>query len=333
MRHHYRTVALAKTGTLFRFACQLGADLSRCDTNERSALLEYADHLALAFQIVDDIRDIEGAADLGKAAGTDAAGHVLSWPVIEWLAESSEACDQWDELGRSRQGPAPHLAAVCGDRTVRGHGPSPNRGNPPDADGGGRPSAVRPFRGGDTPRGAVRVRGRGLAERTARAAGGRPSAGRAAPATANGATAADPVAGRVRNEGARASSTQPRRGDRLVAVCPGVEARAAFLACRTLDVFEDSCGDSALQVEGIVAAGEYLAGRIFDGAADRRACHRARLRPGRPRSRRADPRRVRQLIVSLEPTARRQVESLVADVASRDGHAPPGAAEPAGLRR
>src|SRR4029453_18918888 len=102
MRRHYRTGALAKTGTLFRFACQLGADLSRCDRSEQAALLEYADHLALAFQIVDDIRDVEGATDLGKAAGTDVAGHVLAWPIMEWLAGSPEACNRWDELGRGR---------------------------------------------------------------------------------------------------------------------------------------------------------------------------------------------------------------------------------------
>ena len=187
MRHHYRTVALAKTGTLFRFACQLGADLSRCDTNERSALLEYADHLALAFQIVDDIRDIEGAADLGKAAGTDAAGHVLSWPVIEWLAESSEACDQWDELGRSRQGPA-DLAALRAEigrsgATARARTEATRLTQMAAA-------ALQPF----APSAAVThleelCECAAAVQPSARreAAGGRPSAGRAAPATANGA--------------------------------------------------------------------------------------------------------------------------------------------------
>jgi farnesyl diphosphate synthase len=60
-----------KTGALFRFACEAGAILAGAD---RSALRQYADHIGLAFQIADDILDIESdATTLGKATGKDAA--------------------------------------------------------------------------------------------------------------------------------------------------------------------------------------------------------------------------------------------------------------------
>ena len=58
-----------KTGALFRFACEAGAILGRA---ERTALRQYAEHIGLAFQIADDILDVESSAEaLGKATGKD----------------------------------------------------------------------------------------------------------------------------------------------------------------------------------------------------------------------------------------------------------------------
>jgi farnesyl diphosphate synthase len=63
------TMQAAKTGALFRFACEAGAILAGQD---RSALRRYAEHIGLAFQIADDVLDIESdAATLGKATGKD----------------------------------------------------------------------------------------------------------------------------------------------------------------------------------------------------------------------------------------------------------------------
>ena len=64
-----------KTGALIAAAVQLGA---RCGPAlrpaETAALDEYADAAGLAFQVVDDLLDVEGsAATLGKTAGKDAA--------------------------------------------------------------------------------------------------------------------------------------------------------------------------------------------------------------------------------------------------------------------
>jgi len=63
-----------KTGALFRFSCTAGAILAQRSGPEREALTNYADHIGLAFQIADDLLDVEGSeADLGKAVGKDAA--------------------------------------------------------------------------------------------------------------------------------------------------------------------------------------------------------------------------------------------------------------------
>jgi farnesyl diphosphate synthase len=58
-----------KTGALFRFACEAGAILGEADS---SALRQYADHIGLAFQIADDVLDIESSAEaMGKATQKD----------------------------------------------------------------------------------------------------------------------------------------------------------------------------------------------------------------------------------------------------------------------
>lgn len=68
------TLQAMKTGALFRFACQAGAILGHAGTAERSALALYAERIGLAFQIADDILDVESSsATLGKATGKDKA--------------------------------------------------------------------------------------------------------------------------------------------------------------------------------------------------------------------------------------------------------------------
>lgn len=63
-----------KTGALFRFSSESGAILGRASSPERDALRAYADDLGLAFQIKDDLLDVEGDPALaGKALGQDAA--------------------------------------------------------------------------------------------------------------------------------------------------------------------------------------------------------------------------------------------------------------------
>jgi farnesyl diphosphate synthase len=63
-----------KTGALISFSCTSGAILGKAAESPRAALAAYAHDLGLAFQIVDDLLDVEGtAAEVGKATGKDAA--------------------------------------------------------------------------------------------------------------------------------------------------------------------------------------------------------------------------------------------------------------------
>ncbi len=63
-----------KTGDLINFSCIAGAILGRASEHQVHVLSAYAHDLGLAFQIVDDLLDVEGdAAELGKAAGKDEA--------------------------------------------------------------------------------------------------------------------------------------------------------------------------------------------------------------------------------------------------------------------
>jgi geranylgeranyl pyrophosphate synthase len=95
LRRHYRLVAGAKTGTLFRLACSYGGTAGAVDDDRLCVLMRYADQLALAFQIMDDVRDVEGGPSLGKEAGGDLDRRVPTWPVIEWLATRPGSHDMW----------------------------------------------------------------------------------------------------------------------------------------------------------------------------------------------------------------------------------------------
>jgi farnesyl diphosphate synthase len=63
-----------KTGALLRFGCLAGAILGEANPKQREALDRYGSVLGEAFQIADDLLDVEGdAATVGKATGKDAA--------------------------------------------------------------------------------------------------------------------------------------------------------------------------------------------------------------------------------------------------------------------
>jgi farnesyl diphosphate synthase len=63
-----------KTGALLHFACIAGGILGGASSAEREALSRYGRAVGTAFQIADDLLDVEGdAATVGKATGKDAA--------------------------------------------------------------------------------------------------------------------------------------------------------------------------------------------------------------------------------------------------------------------
>ncbi|HCK31922.1 MAG TPA: farnesyl-diphosphate synthase, partial [Rhodospirillaceae bacterium] len=63
-----------KTGMLISFACEAGAILGKADAARRKALRNFAFDLGMAFQVTDDILDVEAdPAETGKPANQDAA--------------------------------------------------------------------------------------------------------------------------------------------------------------------------------------------------------------------------------------------------------------------
>ena len=72
-----------KTGALLRCAVRLGALAGNATPTQAAQLDRYADALGLAFQIRDDLLDIEGdAATLGKTAGKDIAQAKATFPSL-----------------------------------------------------------------------------------------------------------------------------------------------------------------------------------------------------------------------------------------------------------
>jgi geranylgeranyl diphosphate synthase type II len=61
-----------KTGAMIRASGRIGAILSNANENELSLITSYCDNIGLAFQIIDDILDIQGKSEiLGKTTGKD----------------------------------------------------------------------------------------------------------------------------------------------------------------------------------------------------------------------------------------------------------------------
>ena len=72
-----------KTGALIAFSCEAGAILGKARIEQRLALRGYAHDLGLAFQIADDLLDIEGsAAETGKPVGSDAVAGKATFVTI-----------------------------------------------------------------------------------------------------------------------------------------------------------------------------------------------------------------------------------------------------------
>ncbi|MEN1957749.1 polyprenyl synthetase family protein [Luteimonas changyuni] len=78
-----------KTGALIRAALRMGAIAAGAGHHERQRLDAFAGALGLAFQIRDDLLDVEGeSAVLGKTAGKDAAQDKATFPALIGIAAS-----------------------------------------------------------------------------------------------------------------------------------------------------------------------------------------------------------------------------------------------------
>jgi geranylgeranyl diphosphate synthase type II len=78
-----------KTGALIRGALRAGALLAGAGEGDVAALSAYGERIGLAFQIQDDVLDVEGSlATLGKTAGSDRRKQKITYPDYHGLSAS-----------------------------------------------------------------------------------------------------------------------------------------------------------------------------------------------------------------------------------------------------
>ncbi|MDB4766431.1 polyprenyl synthetase family protein [bacterium] len=84
-----------KTGALISVSLKLGGLTAGADPEKLQSLTQYGKHLGLAFQIVDDLLDLQGSqAKMGKKAGKDAGLGKLTYPALIGAQESQLRAQQ-----------------------------------------------------------------------------------------------------------------------------------------------------------------------------------------------------------------------------------------------
>ncbi len=84
-----------KTGALIVAAVRLGGHVADAPQAIMTMLTRYAEHVGLAFQIVDDILDLTGTAEaLGKSPGKDVEAHKATYPALYGLDQARIEADR-----------------------------------------------------------------------------------------------------------------------------------------------------------------------------------------------------------------------------------------------
>ncbi len=84
----------AKTGALLRASVRMGAIYAGADEEQLEALSRFGEHIGLAFQIVDDVLDVEQSSEaLGKTAGKDAKQNKITFPAVYGIERSREMAE------------------------------------------------------------------------------------------------------------------------------------------------------------------------------------------------------------------------------------------------
>ncbi len=82
-RQQLEYIHSAKTGALLTACVDSAALLANADEDSRRRLSNFGAHIGLAFQVVDDILDVEGSQqELGKSSGKDQAGKKATYPAL-----------------------------------------------------------------------------------------------------------------------------------------------------------------------------------------------------------------------------------------------------------
>src|SRR5579884_1698580 len=85
----------AKTGALLRASVRIGGIYAGATPDQLAALSAYGEHIGLAFQIIDDVLDIEESSEaLGKTAGKDQAQQKITFPAVYGLVRSRQMAEE-----------------------------------------------------------------------------------------------------------------------------------------------------------------------------------------------------------------------------------------------
>ena len=80
-----------KTGKLIKLPIEIACVIANLEKDKREVLEEYADLIGIAFQVKDDILDVEGTfEELGKPVGSDVDLHKATYPSILGMEESKK---------------------------------------------------------------------------------------------------------------------------------------------------------------------------------------------------------------------------------------------------
>ncbi len=90
-----RTIHRCKTGALITAAVQAGAIIGGADDDHYASLTTYGEAIGLAFQIFDDLLNVEGTTEeLGKAAGSDADREKATYPAFFGVQATREKAQE-----------------------------------------------------------------------------------------------------------------------------------------------------------------------------------------------------------------------------------------------
>ncbi|BDF70827.1 farnesyl-diphosphate synthase [Oscillospiraceae bacterium] len=103
-----------KTGALISAAAEMGCILAGGSGEDRAAVRKYARKLGLAFQIRDDMLDVEGdAATLGKPIGSDARSEKTTFVTLKGLDACRALVERLSEEAEEALSPFPDAGFLC----------------------------------------------------------------------------------------------------------------------------------------------------------------------------------------------------------------------------
>lgn len=124
--HELEYIHKHKTGRLLEFAVLAGALLSGATTEQQEKLLTFAKYVGLAFQIRDDILDVEGTEEeIGKPVGSDMTNEKSTYTTLFTVEEAKQILEETiakaKEAISSLQLQDEYLLAICDLIAKRNH--------------------------------------------------------------------------------------------------------------------------------------------------------------------------------------------------------------------